>query len=430
LIDVDRPAKDGQSIVMMDADAEALLLTHFASQGSSDSSIIGTLQWESKPPAPRKWWSYPDGELVFYTWYRPKPISCEVVAFSKTFPRNVLYCQGFVLRVQTLYVLLTQKRIAYNDTEVFIVPRSIVRICRPGGEDKSTEIPQCLSRLTFESDSNLAVIEGSAFEKCYGLKSIFIPSSVAWLCPQCFGSCPSLSCVAFDRDSKLTQIEATFPECRKLEWVSLPSSIRVVGDYCFDNCRMLSWIGFESDSKLDQIGSQAFSGCGRLKSICIPSSVVTLGSSCFHGSGLLSLIFWPGSKLHKIDSYAFFGCSALKSICIPPSVEFLGEECFRDCGSLSSLIFESGSKLKEIGERAFFNCNSLRSIRMPPSDGLTLKEFWYKGSSLQRVIFDSGRSLLALIQAGTVDLWGRFEIFASLRDGVTVFPGYSVTMIP
>jgi hypothetical protein len=46
------------------------------------------------------------------------------------------------------------------------------------------------------------------------------------------------------------------------------------------------------------------------------------------------------------------------------------------------------------------------------------------------VIFESGGSLLAMIEARTVELDGTFDIFLGEWDGVMSFPGYSVSIVP
>jgi hypothetical protein len=49
---------------------------------------------------------------------------------------------------------------------------------------------------------------------------------------------------------------------------------------------------------------------------------------------------------------------------------------------------------------------------------------------LHIVIFESGESLQRLIQGGTADLSFHYEIDICHWDGVMIFPGYSVSIIP
>jgi hypothetical protein len=93
------------------------------------------------------------------------------------------------------------------------------------------------------------------------------------------------------------------------------------------------------------------------------------------------------------------------------------------------LTFESDSKLARIQRGAFWGCNALKSICV--REGIQqLDKDWYVGSSLARVIFESSGSFQAMIEGGQIDLGGRFDICLVDWDGVMIFPGYSVSILP
>jgi hypothetical protein len=106
----------------------------------------------------------------------------------------------------------------------------------------------------------------------------------------------------------------------------------------------LKFIAFESNSRLTQIESELFS-FSPLQSILIPRNVEVVGSYCFSNcKSLSSITFESNSRLTRIESEAFCG-SSLESILIPKNVEILGSNCFSNCNSLSSIRFESNSCL-------------------------------------------------------------------------------------
>jgi hypothetical protein len=71
----------------------------------------------------------------------------------------------------------------------------------------------------------------------------------------------------------------------------------------------------------------------------------------------------------------------------------------------------------------------LKSICIPQSIQVLEKD-WDRESSLEKILFESGDSLQRMIEGGTVDLNLYFEIGLCEWDGIMIFPGYSVSIIP
>jgi hypothetical protein len=120
-----------------------------------------------------------------------------------------------------------------------------------------------------EISQDQAVFSGYAI-----LRAICIPSSVEKICEYCFNGCNSLSTITFESDSKLSCIEGSaFSNCSSLSSICIPSSVEKICESCFKGCNSISTITFESDSKLSCIEGSAFSSCSSLSSIYVPSSL-------------------------------------------------------------------------------------------------------------------------------------------------------------
>jgi hypothetical protein len=304
---------------------------------------------------------------------------------------------------------------------------SLSSICIPSSVEvlRQSSFSGCiaLSVLTFESGSQLSLIEKCAFEGCSSLSSICIPSSVEIIGEDCFSGCKALRTVRFEADSKLARIEDyAFEYCSSLSsiyippglvhlgclaffdtpfcdisidaanlefslldcflvnhdgrtivlggWnaseLTIPASIEELGCGCFAGRQMLSIVRFENDSRVSRIEKFAFQYCSSLSSICIPYSVTIICECSFYGCGNLSIVsFESDCRLTRIEQSAFWECSSLRSICIPASVEAIDCHCFSMCGALSVVSFESGSHLARIDKAAFEHCSSLSSIWVP-----------------------------------------------------------------
>ncbi len=153
----------------------------------------------------------------------------------------------------------------------------------------------------------------NAFNRCSGLTSITIPSSVTSLGNDCFYSCSSLTSIA------------------------IPSSVKTIGEACFSSCYGLTSIAIPSS--VTTIGSNCFSYCSGLTSITIPSSVTSLDILCFFVCTGLTSITIP-SSVTSLGFGCFHGCSALKNITIPSAVKNIDNGCFGGCSSMESVTFK------------------------------------------------------------------------------------------
>ena len=236
-------------------------------------------------------------------------------------------------------------------------------------------------------------IYSRAFEYCYSLTSIEIPSGVTSIGEAAFYECSSLTSIDLGDNSQLTSIGVgAFYECSSLTSIEIPSGVTSIGDYAFFGCSSLTSI--EIPSSVTSIGDWAFAGCSSLTSIVvesgntvydsrdncnaiietstntliagcqntvIPSSVTSIGNGAFYGRSSLTNIEIP-SGVTSIGRSAFYGCS-LTSIEIPSGVTSIGGWAFSYCSSLTSIEIPSG--VTSIGEYVFSGCSSLTSIEIP-----------------------------------------------------------------
>ena len=128
-----------------------------------------------------------------------------------------------------------------------------------------------------------------------------------------------------------------FEKCSGLTSVEIPSSVTSLGDYCFVSCSGLTSITIPSS--VTSLGENCFSGCSGLTSITLPSSVTLLGFGCFWGCSGLTSITLP-SSVTLLGYGCFWGCRSLVSITIPSSVTYLDYDCFSGCSGLETVYFK------------------------------------------------------------------------------------------
>ena len=224
----------------------------------------------------------------------------------------------------------------------------------------------------------------SCFEKCSGLTSITIPSSVTSLGDGCFSGCDGLTSITIP--SSVTSLsERCFLGCRGLTSITIPSSVTSLGASCFWDCRGLTSITIPSS--VTSLGDGCFRGCSGLTSITIPSSVTSLGASCFYDCDGLTSITIP-SSVTSLGAYCFSDCNGLTSITIPSSVTSLGGGCFYGCSGLTSITIPSS--VTSLGEYCFSDCNGLTSITIP-SSVTSLGEYCFYGCKNLETVYFKGK---------------------------------------
>ena len=265
----------------------------------------------------------------------------------------------------------------------------------------------------------VTALGNNCFEKCDGLTSIIIPSTVKSMGEWCFSDCSGLTSINIP--SSITKLEGDcFSGCSSLKNIEIPSSVTSLGGCCFARCTSLSSITIPLS--VDSLGPDCFNGCSSLKTIKIPSSVTELSYGCFNGCNSLESITIP-SSVNLLMTNCFKGCSSLKTIKIPSSVTFIGGYCFEKCSNLQ--IVKMSSSVTFIGAYCFLDCSSLNSITIPSSINswgnncfsgcINLETVYFKGNvpKLYNSFLPTGISTSSIIKVPTEYLQEYKDAFGS-----------------
>ena len=134
-------------------------------------------------------------------------------------------------------------------------------------------------------------IDKRAFDRCYGLTSVYIPNSVTTIASSAFIGCSGLTSV------------------------DVPNSVTTIGESAFAVCENLTsvYIG----NGVMSIGEEAFYSCSNLSSVIIPNSVTSIGSRAFDRCSRLSNVISEIETPFEISTKVFSGISSEAILTVP-----------------------------------------------------------------------------------------------------------------
>ena len=118
----------------------------------------------------------------------------------------------------------------------------------------------------------------SAFSKV-SVTSLYIPGSVENLPSNLMSDHDELVSFAYG-EGGISIDKRAFDGCYSLKEVSLPSTLKSIGPYAFYNCNSVEEMDLPDG--LETIGSAAFYGCDSLRELYVPDSVETIGMHAFY----------------------------------------------------------------------------------------------------------------------------------------------------
>ena len=167
-------------------------------------------------------------------------------------------------------------------------------------------------------------IPDMAFNNCYKLEKVTLPSR--------------LESIGYK----------SFAGCTALEGISIPASVTKIDNSAFEDCRSMSKIVFDgselkaSTSNLETIGKWAFYNCHNLQNLEIPEGVTFIGDA------------------------AFYGCTYLQDLQLPSTLKSLGDNTFALCENLKSLTVLAENP-PSLYEKSFYNVDHTIPVSVPES---------------------------------------------------------------
>ncbi|MGM9946860.1 leucine-rich repeat protein, partial [Floccifex sp.] len=228
----------------------------------------------------------------------------------------------------------------------YTVSGDTVTITKYIGTDTVVNIPGKINEIT------VTAIGTKAFENCWELKSVSIPSSITSIGEYAFHHCTGITSFTVDTNNSayLSEDGVLFNK-NKTELIQYPAG--------------KSSSSYSVPDSVTCIGKSAF-GYTELTSISIPASVSNIEEAAFaYNNHLSNVNFAENLQVDSIKPRTFDSCISLTSIIIPDSVTSIGYCAFNSCYKLSNVKFGNDSNLTSIGESAFEYCSMLSSINIP-----------------------------------------------------------------
>ena len=283
--------------------------------------------------------TYPANEMPAYAFYNPALLSYKPSLTAVTLPANTVsigylafyYCWNLT----TINIPASVKSIAeysfYGCYALgsFTVDSSNTRFSSTSGvlfnkaQDSLLVFPNAKTG-NYTVPATVKHIANSAFENCYDLISVTLPTSLTSIGTYAFAYCSGIS-------GNLT----------------IPNNVKSIGEGAFYGCYNLTRTVYLPTSLTD-LGSYSFMECNNLRSFSVSATNPNYASSndVLYSKNLDTLFICPGAKagtftipntVKLIGSHAFYKCSQLTgTMSIPALTDYIGYYAFYGCSLLTS----------------------------------------------------------------------------------------------
>lgn len=173
---------------------------------------------------------------------------------------------------------------------------------------------------------------------------------------------------------------SAFENCYKLTDISLPSGLQSTGSYAFSYCS-----GITGDLTLpegfDKMGEGSFYHCDKLNgNINIPSTLTSWGNYCFlHCDNIASFSVNAANPMYassngsvyskNMDSLFICPPAYTGNYTIPASVRLIGSHAFYNCSKITGIL-QIPALVEYIGYYAFYGCKQLSGFDIDPANNI------------------------------------------------------------
>lgn len=232
--------------------------------------------------------------------------------------------------------------------------------------------------LTIHEDTRIILCY--AFDSCYGLESVEIPSGVVKIAEGAFYACMELTTLTVAEgntayavtDGCLIELDSqTLLLGTPDSVIPTDGSIKRIGAYAFFCNSAITEITLPEG--VESIGIRAFSGCV-VETVHLPASVTEIGELAFKGIDFLTSFTVDAEN----SAYTVVGNCLIESksgtlllgygsfeIPADGSVTSIGDSAFSENYEIESVVIPEG--VTHVGDSAFANCMNLASVTLPES---------------------------------------------------------------